>query len=258
MITSDKNPRIQQVRALMDHAKERKASSAFVIEGVRLMNEAILAQWKLQCVFYSNNLSDRGLEIVASARARNVFVEEIPFQLMAKIADTTSPQGILAIASLPSPKLPECLDFTLICDAIRDPGNLGTIIRTARAAGVQAILLSPGTSDPFAPKVVRAAMGAHFHLPIFRFDWREIQEICKRTNQKVFLASPNGNSDYWQVNLREPSAFIIGGEADGASVEAKNLASHTVTIPMPGQSESLNAAIAAGILLFETVRQRTS
>ncbi len=257
MITSDKNPRIQQVRALMDHAKERKSSSAFVIEGVRLVNEAILAQWDLQWIFYSNNLSDRGLEILATARARNVLVEEIPLQLMANIADTTSPQGILAIAGLPSPKLPESLDFTLICDTIRDPGNLGTILRTAHAAGVQALFLSPGTSDPFAPKVVRAAMGAHFHLPIFRTNWCEIQETCKRTNQKVFLASANSTSYYWQVNLREPSAFIIGGEAEGASAEAKKIATQTITIPMPGQSESLNAAIAAGILLFETVRQRS-
>lgn len=257
MITSDKNPKIQQVRALIDHAKERKTSSSFVIEGVRLVGEAFLAQWELQLILISDNLSPHGREIVAAARKQAINVEEIPPQMMAKLGDTTTPQGILAIASFPVPKLPERLNFTLICDAIRDPGNLGTILRTAQAAGVQALVLSPGTTDPFAPKVVRAGMGAHFHLPIFQFNWPEIQAVCQHSHLNVYLASAGSSTYYWQVNLIEPTAIIIGGEAEGASQEAKKLASQTISIPMPGQSESLNAAISAGILLFETVRQRS-
>lgn len=257
MITSDKNPKIQWVRSLIEHGKNRRESASFVVEGVRLVEEAINSGFNLSLVLHAINLSERGKALLERATTQGIPVEEIPPQLMAKLADTSSPQGILAVAAQPQINLPERLDFALICDTIRDPGNLGTILRSAQAAGVQAVLLSPGTTDLYAPKVLRAGMGAHFHLAIYKADWEQIETTCRQNHMQIYLAAANADMPYWRADLKLPHAFIIGGEADGAGNQADHITTMPVSIPMPGKSESLNAAMAASILLFETVRQRS-
>jgi TrmH family RNA methyltransferase len=151
--------------------------------------------------------------------------------------------------------IPEPLTFALIPDQVRDPGNLGTLLRTAAAAGVQAVLLPPGTVDAFAPKVVRAGMGAHFRLPVRSMTWDAIRSLCTESQLKVLVADMDG-PDYWQSDLQQPLALVIGGEAEGPSAPALALAHGKISIPMPGGSESLNAAVAGAVLMFETVRQR--
>lgn len=260
MIISDNNPKIQLVRSLINQSKERKHASLFVVEGLRLVEEAVASECKIQSIFYSSNLSDRGIGLIEECKQKNIQVEEIAVHLMEKITETKTPQGILGIIQLPDLRIPEILDFALICDAIRDPGNLGTMIRTAAAAGVQAVLLAPGTTDAFAPKVIRSGMGAHFHIPILQLDWNEIEQVCHNRPfpLNIFGAMANAEENYWQINLCLPSAIIVGGEADGMGKDALRITDKFVSIPMPGRSESLNAAIAASILLFETVRQRTT
>jgi TrmH family RNA methyltransferase len=156
--------------------------------------------------------------------------------------------------------LPPDPDFLLICDTIRDPGNIGTIMRTALAARVQAIFLTPGSVDCYSPKVVRSAMGAHFRMPVFEMDWEEIDGFLSQTSagqdKHIYLADSKGGLSYFQADFRSPLALIVGGEAEGAGKEARQLATERVHIPMPGRVESLNAAVAASILLFEVVRQR--
>lgn len=259
MITSDKNPKIQWLRALIEHSKERKESNAFVVEGVRLVEEALRANIEIPLILYSKNLSARGLALIESVLSKETVIEEIPPQMMSKIADTGSPQGIIAVVSNIEIVLPEKLDFVLICDEIRDPGNLGTIFRSAHAAGVQSVFITPGTTDPFSPKVVRSAMGAHFHLPIRKLEWSQIANLCHTQPEPltIFLASAKASLPYWQYDLKKPTALVIGGEAEGAADEANILADKLISIPMPGQMESLNASIAAGILIFEIVRQRS-
>jgi TrmH family RNA methyltransferase len=188
-------------------------------------------------------------------------IEEIPDHLMVSVAGTENPQGILAVFPFRSIQAPLELDFVLVLDTLRDPGNLGTILRSAAAAGVQSVLLSPGTADPYAPKVLRSAMGAHFRLPLRLAGWDEIEALHDQTGRaslKFFLAEAEGGRPCWQTDFRQPLALWIGGEAEGASPLAHKLADGLVTIPMPGRSESLNAASAASILLFEVVRQRSS
>jgi TrmH family RNA methyltransferase len=138
---------------------------------------------------------------------------------------------------------------------MRDPGNLGTLIRTAAAAGVQAVLLPPETTDAFAPKVIRAGMGAHFWLPIHEMNWDQIEQVCKRSNLQLFLADMFGRS-CWETDLRGPLALIVGGEAEGASEQARTLANQTISIPISEKVESLNAGVAGAVLMFEVVRQR--
>jgi TrmH family RNA methyltransferase len=173
---------------------------------------------------------------------------------MAAAADTHTPSGLLAVVPMPRRAVSAPLTFALVLDRLGDPGNLGTVLRTAAAAGVQAVLLTPGTVDPFNPKVVRAAMGAHFHLPIVAAEWEALPS--QLAGLTVWRAEAGAGAAYDAVDWRQPSALLIGSEASGPGDEARALAPNLVSIPMPGRAESLNAAVAAAVLMFEVARQR--
>ena len=255
MITSSQNPKLKLARALMGRAKERREASAFVAEGVRLVEEAVNSNWGFRFVLYDETLSERGTLNVKRLTSLGMECEEVSPNLMKSLSDTETSQGILAVLDLAQLPITNYPNFIFIPDQIRDPGNLGTLIRSADAAGVDAVLIPPETTDPFAPKVVRAGMGAHFRLPILSMGWEEIQQVSKSANQRVVLADMDGES-CWETDLRQPLALIVGGEAEGASAEARKLASQKIKIPMAGKTESLNAAAAGSVLMFEVVRQR--
>ncbi len=254
MIVSPRNARIRLVRSLLSRPRKRRQTGAFLAEGVRLIEEALSADWPFRFVLYSNALSARGRELLERLKARGVEVEGVESRLLQSLSETETSQGILAVLDERPLPLPSSADFVLIPDSIRDPGNLGTLLRSAEAAGVQAVLIPPETSDPFAPKVLRAGMGAHFRLPIHILDWKEIRR--RTLNLRVLLADMEGRP-CWETNLRPPLALIVGGEAEGATPEAYRLATAFVSIPMAGKAESLNAAVAGSILLFEVLRQRS-
>jgi len=253
MIISSQNTKLKLARSLMGRPRERQQAGAFVAEGVRLVEEALSAGWPIRFVLYSEGLKGRGLELVTKLEARSCEVEQVSDVLLNSISETETSQGILAVLDYSPLTLPQPLDFVLIPDSIRDPGNLGTLLRTAAAAGVQAVILPPETTDAFAPKVLRAGMGAHFRLPIPTLGWEEIRNATK--GLKVYLADMHG-APCWQMDFGSPLALIVGGEAEGASQEARALAHTTVSIPMPGRAESLNAGVAGAVLMFEVVRQR--
>lgn len=254
MLTSTDNPKIKLVRGLQERFRNRRKARAFIVEGVRLVEEALRSGWATQFVLYTEKLNQRGIDVVDAYRQKNVEVLVTTPEVMNKACDTQTPQGILAVLSIQPLDFPKELSFGLILDNVRDPGNMGTLLRTALAAGVNAVLLPPGNTDPFAPKVVRAAMGAHFYLPIQTLPWAEIQEIVQPL--QVYLADALGTTVYNQIDFTKPTALIIGGEADGAGPEARSLSNQTIQIPMPGAIESLNAAAAGAVVLFEVVRQR--
>ena len=264
MINSVHNPKIQLVRRLQAQSKDRRQEESFVIEGVRLVEEALQSKWEIRLVLYSEALSERGLALVDTFAARDIPAELVSPHVMQAAAHTDTPQGLLAVLALKSLPLPDAADFLLIPDGLRDPGNLGTLLRTAAAAGVQAVLLPPGSADPFAPKVLRSAMGAHFRLPILSMEWTKIQAYLKPPGPAapaapftVYLADAKGELAYTQADFRTPAALLIGGEAAGAGSQAAQLADQRLHIPMPGGMESLNAAVAAAVLMFEVVRQRS-
>ncbi len=258
MITSTHNPRIQQIRTLLNKPDARREAGKFVVEGVRLVEEAQAAEWPVELVLFSAEASPRGQQVVKALARRGAPVEEVSPAVMKSAAGTENPQGILAVVTMKTLPLPPRPNFLLLLDGMRDPGNLGAILRTALAAGVQGVLLPPGNVDPCAPKVVRSAMGAHFRLPILRWEWGKIERLFnhERRDLKLYLAEVSGGRDYTQADFRSPLALIVGGEAEGAGPEARALLPESVHIPMPGKAESLNAAIATGILLFEVLRQR--
>ena len=255
MITSPQNPKIKLVRALLGRAKERREAGAFVVEGVRLVEEAKTRGWSFRFALYDASLNERGSSLIEHLLSHGVEVEEVSEPLMKSLSDTETPQGILAVLEFNQLPILDSPDFILIPDQIRDPGNLGTLLRTAAAAGMQAVFLPPETTDAFAPKVLRSGMGAHFRLPIRSMKWEKIRRETK--DLQVYLADMDGTS-CWKTDLRGPLALIIGSEAEGASREARELATQNISIPMSGDIESLNAGVAGSVLMFEVVRQRSN
>jgi TrmH family RNA methyltransferase len=258
MITSTKNPKIHFTRSLNAQSRARREAQAFVVEGVRLAEEALQAGWTAQLVLYTGDLSERGRAVVDGFAARGAPVEAVTPRVLESASDTQTPQGLLVVLITRALPLPPNPDFILVADGLRDPGNLGTVLRTAHAAGVQAVLLPPGAVDPFAPKVVRAAMGAHFRLAVHHLSWPDVRDYltAREPRPRAYLADAQGGIPYTQVDFRHPTVLIFGGEAEGAGAEAGSLAEARLHIPMPGEAESLNAAVAAAILMFEVVRQR--
>jgi RNA methyltransferase, TrmH family len=256
MITSTQNAKVKWVRSLLTSRRTRYSSKAFVVEGVRLIEEAIMADWQTLLVFYSGDLGSRGKQLIDRYASMGVQIEEVSPQILRAISDTQNPQGIMAVLSLGIIPPPIGLDFILISDGIRDPGNLGTILRTASSVGVDEVILSPMNTDPYNPKVVRSAIGAHFRLPIVNMNWAEIETTIRNNHLHVYLAAADKGVLYHRVDFTNPLAIIVGGEAEGHSQAALNLVEEWVNIPMPGGGESLNVAIASAILMYEVLRQR--
>ena len=244
------------VRRLISRSKERWAEAAFVVEGVRLVEEVQRAGWEARFLIYSEELSERGMGLVESFQNQGINAEITSKHIMQMISDTKHPQGILGVFEMASLPISSNLDYMLILDQIRDPGNMGTILRSASAAGVQIVYLSPGSVDQFSPKVLRGGMGAHFKLPIIKAAWEEIELKIKHFDMHCYLATIQRGLAYYEADFLIPFSLIIGSEAYGAGDQALKLADTMVSIPMPGGGESLNASVAAGILLFEATRQR--
>lgn len=256
MITSIHNPKIKWVRSLIQYPRVRREEASFVIEGVRLAEEAFATGWQARLVLYDEKLNARGLSIVRAYQELGVQVEAVSADLMQRISDTESPQGILIVLSKRTVEIKPGLDFISVLDEIRDPGNLGTILRSAAATGVQAVLLAPGCTDPFSPKVVRAGMGAHFRLPVISADWDDINRRIKLHGLKTYLAASGKGRPIFAVDCTQPLSLILGGEAFGASQQALSLAEECVHIPLHSSVESFNVSSAAAILFYEVMRQR--
>ena len=189
--------------------------------------------------------------------------EVVSDEVFARMSDTQSPQGVLAVLKQPGYTLEQILDggkkapLLLLLEHLQDPGNLGTILRSAEGAGVSGVILSADSVDLFNPKVVRSTMGAIFRLPFFYAE-NFSQTICeiKKKGIRIFAADLEGSRDYDLEDYTAPSAFLIGNESRGLSEEAKALADRRIFIPMEGKLESLNAAVSAAVLVYEGARQR--
>ncbi len=253
-ITSRRNPKVQWVRRLQRQAKARREAQAWVAEGVRLGEEAWRARAAVQAVFFEPSLPARGRALVQSWADQGVPVYQVTAAVMEALSATASPPGLLVVLAQRPRPWPAHPTFVFIVDSVRDPGNLGTLLRTAWAAGVHAVAVVGSPVDPWSPKVVRAGMGAHFHVPLWVGDWAGLAPRLRGLT--VYLAAMQGEVAYPDADFRAPVALVVGGEAHGPSEEARQHAQRTVYIPMPGRAESLNAAVAGGILLFEVARQR--
>jgi TrmH family RNA methyltransferase len=255
-ITSTVNKKVKYVRSLY-RRRVRYRERHFVVEGLRLVGEALKAGVIPVLTFFTPDLSSsqQGRELLAVVEDVSGECFVVTDKIMRVLSDTVSPQGILTVLPFIELPFPENPWLVLVVDRVRDPGNLGTILRSADAAGAGQVILTPATVDVYSPKVVRGAMGAHFYLPIATgVSWLEMAEALK--DRQILLAEARGEKIYYEVDWTKPSALIVGSEAEGASQEAERLATERIVIPMQGKAESLNVAVAAGVILFEAARQR--
>lgn len=258
MIQSTANPQVRFIRSLRDDRSLRRSERMFVLEGVRLVGDLFTSGHLPQFVIYEPDQLKQtlaGQELLAVITAHDIPQSPTTAAVIKSISDTNSPQGVVAIAQWPNlPIIQQRL--VVVCDQIQDPGNLGTIIRSADAVGVDAIYCSIGCVDAFASKTVRASMGSIMRVPI-RTDmtWDAITQDL----QGITIYAADGGSTsqpHTAINWCQPSALIVGNEAHGLGVAARAATQYFVHIPMRTGIESLNAAMATTIVLFEAQRQR--
>jgi len=252
IITSLQNGRVKLAHQLQNRARARRKERKIVLEGTRLIQDATEQNFRPLFVLYDPASVDYAL--IAQLQNFKITPLQVSDEIMQHISDTEHPQGIVGVYSLPQPGLPQPPQRVLILDAIREPGNLGTILRTAAAAGVEIVLLAPNCVDPYNPKVLRAGMGAHFRVPIVEVQWSEVRAYCE--DLALYIASGAADTSYTEIDWTHTWGLIIGNEAHGISDKAASLDATQIAIPMAANSESLNAAVATGVILFEAQRQR--
>lgn len=273
MITSAANKKIKNVSALLLRARERRKQGTFVVEGIKMFTEAP-SDWireiyieetlfqKVQSKKAETGFSEKLTELLKKGKAKSE-IEIVKDEIFRKMSDTQTPQGILCVMKQPeySPKQifegKEGNGLYLLLEDIQDPGNLGTMLRAGEGAGVNGVIMSDRTVDIFNPKTIRATMGSIYRVP---FCYVGDLEPCIREMQKrdirVYAAHLKGKQNYDRFDYRQSVAFLIGNEGNGLQDETAKLADAYLTIPMLGQVESLNAAIAATLLSYEVARQR--
>lgn len=245
------NKKIKEIQELKTKLKARRETGLFVVEGERIVKE--MPEDHLKELYVS--------EEFASLHSDPARGEILPDKIFEKLSDTKTPQGILAVMRKPSFS-PETIfskkkGLFLILEAIQDPGNLGTIFRSAEGAGADGIIVVKGTTDIYAPKAVRSTMGSIFRVPHFFTETiGEAAELLRSHGVRLYSAELSGEKRYDSADYRSASAFLIGNEGNGLSEEARKLSDEGIRIPMGGSLESLNAAVAASLLLYEAARQR--
>jgi RNA methyltransferase, TrmH family len=256
------NPQIQRLRRLMGRRSSRLEEGVFVLESPKTLDEALDASWPIECIYVLDGADDPVLDRAADARIPYVLIDRAALD---SVSDTVSPQPILATARLIGAasevlRVPlQAGGFVLVGMEIQDPGNVGTMIRTAEAAGACGIVFTKGSADVTNPKVVRSAAGSLFHLPIVvDVDAAELVTQLHGWGTASWASAMGGNGvvAYDEADLTGGCALWMGNEANGLPNAVIGLCGQSITIPMAGNTESLNVGIAAGVLAFEAARQR--
>lgn len=250
-----RSPAVQRVRALVRHAKERRHQRAFVVEGSKVVGEALAAGAALEGLFVTAGCDD---PVVDAAREAGVPVHPLAPGVVERVAGAVTPQPVLAVAAALDVTADDLGDdaMVLVAAGVADPGNLGTLLRAAEAAGAGGVVCCPPSADVYSPKTVRASAGALFHIPIVLCDAGDALDALRARQYRRLAASVAGAPSYDEVDLRGRVAVVLGNEAHGIAPELLGAVDGAVTIPMAGRTESLNVAMAATLLAFEAARQR--
>lgn len=240
-IESAKNPKVKAWKKLLTK-KERDLTGTFLIEGFHLVEEALKEQLVLEIIV------NQDMEMPANFKIEGTEVVYVKDEVMKAICDTETPQGIAAVCEQPTVGMNDIkLEKLLLLDRVQDPGNLGTMIRTADAAGMDAVILGEGCADPYNPKVVRSTQGSLFHLPIVKAN---LAEFISTLEIPVYGTALEGGVPFEQVDQSDAFALLVGNEGRGVSKELLDKTTKNLYIPIYGKSESLNVGIAAGILMY--------
>ena len=261
MITSTSNPRVRQLVLWQEKAKKRREDNVFLAEGIKMLREAP-KDW-IKEVYLTEEVLQRlrkeDGEVLA--KVENTGYELLSEEVMKKVSDTQTPQGALVVLNRPSYTLEDIVGngegIFMVLENLQDPGNLGTIIRTGEGAGIRGVIMSQDTVDIYNPKTIRATMGSVYRVPFIYVETLS-NSICylKEKGVRTYAAHLKGTKQYYEFSYTGGTAFLIGNEGNGLKKETADLADEYLRIPMEGQVESLNAAIAATILMYEAYRQR--
>lgn len=273
MITSLTNQKIKNIAKLMNQSRERRLMHAYVIEGFNLFSEAPFN--KMRQILMTKDGYEKAKKIrpelgslVIDGPMQNLAgpdCELVSDEVFKKLSDTVSPQGILCVMEMPEYSLKNLISsksnsnderLILVLEGIQDPGNMGTMLRTGEAAGVSFILADRQTVDIYNPKVIRSTMGAIFRTPVIYTDnlYESVKEL-KSLGVGIYAAHLEGRRNYWSERYNKKTAFLIGNEGNGLSDEIASMSDTLIRIPMEGSVESLNAAVAASLLMYEYSRQ---
>jgi TrmH family RNA methyltransferase len=258
MITSTSNNKVKRLVALKDKSKLRREEGVFIVEGAKMFEEAP-KDW-IKEIYVSEtflNKCSSNIKALLSGKSFEVLSDEV----FKKVSDTQTPQGVLSVLTMPHYELEDYLDngnqLFILLEDLQDPGNLGTIIRAGEGAGVSGIIMTQKTADIFNPKVIRSTMGSIYRVPFFTTNnICYLIETLKNKGISVYAAHLDDSVDYDKADYTKPTAFLIGNEGNGLKRETADLATGYIKIPMAGQVESLNAAVATTILMYEAARQR--
>ena len=256
MITSMSNPQVKKLLQLQKKSKARNEENVFLVEGLRMFAE--VPEERVEKVYISESLYNKKKQ---ELKLERFSVEILADSVFSHVSDTKTPQGILCVVKQKKYDIEEFLNLEnphfMVLDNLQDPGNLGTIVRTAEGAGVNAIFLSKESVDIYNPKTIRSTMGSIYRMPvIYVEDLLELLQIFRERGIKSYAAHLDGKNSYDKESYQSGTAILIGNEGNGLREEVASAADVWVQIPMQGQVESLNAAIAASILMFEVYRQR--
>lgn len=257
-LSSTNSPLVKRIRALGARSPRGRADR-FVLDGVRLIEEAVAAGVVLEVCLYdpAAGTAPRVNALLAVLRAAGVRLVPAAPHVVAAASQVETPQGIVAVAHRPRfpPEVPlDAAALLVVADGVQDPGNLGTIVRVADATAATAVLVTGAAADPYHPKTVRAAMGSLFHLPVFKMDAAALIGTLRDHAVRVLVADRRGAVDYRAVDYSPPVALVLGSEAHGPDARWMTAAAAQVCIPIYGRAESLNVALAAGLLLYEARR----
>lgn len=253
VIESKDNTLFKYTKKLKER-KHRVKENKYIIEGFRLVQEAFKAKCNIEYIIVNEGGKGK-LEEYLSQYIDNVKIYEMRNELFFQLTSTENTQGIIAVSNINNSISNISGDFYLLCDKVQDPGNLGTIIRTAHAAGVNAIILTKGTVDIYNDKTIRSTMGSIFYMPIIYDNDLSLLRKLKGEGFALVATSLEESKNFFDEDLKGKVILSVGNEGNGISEEIFELADKKVKIPMPGGAESLNVGVATSIILFEKVRQ---
>jgi TrmH family RNA methyltransferase len=255
-IQSKDNSILKEVKRL--HKKKfRNETGRFLVEGFRFVEEALISSFNVPYIFVSEGVKDKYIDFnIEKVLQKNSVVYFVKDNIFKDLCETVTPQGILAVVENKKVELEDKEGFYVLIDKLQDPGNVGTIIRTAHASGALGIITTKGTVDVYNDKTLRSTMGSIFNIPVIEDDDLELMRGLKSMGFKLIVSSLDTDNNFYDIDLIGKIIIAVGNEGNGISEEVYALGDEKVKIPMPGGAESLNAAVSASIMMYEAVRQK--
>lgn len=251
-IESKNNNLFKEIKKLKEK-KHRIKSNKYLIEGLRFVEEAIKSKVSIDSIIFTESFKEKNPDLFLKIND-NIKLIQMNEALLKQLCSTENPQGIVGVINMQNKEL-KSGELVVLVDKVQDPGNMGTIIRTAHAAGAAGIVMTKGTVDIYNDKTLRSTMGSIFYIPIVEDDSLDFVKSLKKEGYKLVVSSLQGKNNFFEENLKGKVMIAVGNEGNGVSDEVYDIADIKVKIPMPGEAESLNVAVATSIMIYEKIRQ---